>query len=179
MCKRGWKPEMALKDLPIYFSFILQKKKCVILFYCRISFLFLSWCIRKFTAAPQLGRRGKIPQGRLVFVANLKVSPDFFFLKISILCAIFFCICSELFVLQKGVGEYKLRILEEKEDSFTYICIPLTHQTCWLERDALIRNTTKLLYVYFLTLLCLLTFFLAYAPLLRCWVVLLYTSCVF
>lgn len=33
---------------------------------------------------------------------------------------------------------------------FPYICIPLTHQTCKLERDALIRNTTKLLYVSFL-----------------------------
>lgn len=145
-------------------------------FYCHISFAFLSLYMLKYTAVPQLSRWGKSPKGRLVFVASLKLSPDFFFFLKNQFSVLSFCIYSELSILQKG--EYKLRVLEEKDDSFTYICILLTHQTCWLERDALIRNTTKLLYVYFLTNLCLLTFFLAYSPLLHCWVLLLSTSCV-
>lgn len=95
-----------------------------------------------------------LPQGRLVFVASFKT---FFSLlenkkkyQFSVLS---FCIYSEVSILQKE--GHKLRVSAEERASFTYICILLTHQTCWLERDALIRNTTKLLYVCFPTPLCL------------------------
>lgn len=96
-----------------------------------------------------------LSQGRLVFVASFKTffSPLGKKKKKNQSSVLSFCIYSELSILQKE--EYKLRVSAEERASFTYICILLTHQTCWLERDALIRNTTKLLYVCFPTLLCL------------------------
>lgn len=52
------------------------------------------------------------------------------------------------YILQKGAN---LQVWRENDGSFASICISLPHQTCWLEREALIRNTSKLLYAFFLT----------------------------
>lgn len=79
--------------------------KCVILFTVTLVFPFLSLYMLKYAAVPQLSRWGKSPKGRLVFVASLKLSPDFFFffLEKSILCAIFLYLFRALHPAEGGI----------------------------------------------------------------------------
>lgn len=118
-------------------------------FYCHISFPALYSCMLKFTAVPRFGRWGMIPRGRHVFVASLKLSPDFLFSrwkkKINSTS-----LCSKSSILQEEAMQTELEFWGEK---WGFICIHLhlINTSNLLTWKALIRNTTKLLHVYFFT----------------------------